>query len=160
MQFRSTVSRPAPAGPPEAFNTYRVRTPILHLRDVPCSAAHCGAYHNGWDTIVDYSTALGQAQAQFIATQSGRRYVAGHYATGAPDSFTPGPGPGSVVVFRFEPGQTCFNRHQVNDGPMDLIVARGDWRRSEVIRRHTRPIDWVEDCAEAVDRFNQRRKRG
>lgn len=164
MRFTSTSSRPQPAAPPDAFNTYTVRTPIQYLRDVDCRTARCPDYEHGWRTHLDVEHSPKAAElAEWIRHQSGRRYREGWTTTDADGTvnFIEGARPpGETAVFVFPPGQECFRPHTVNDGPIDLLVSRGDWRRSEPIRRHTRPADWVEDCAEAVDRFNQQRKKG
>lgn len=165
MTIKLTSSGPSRIPSPipvDAFDTYRVRTPAQSRRTVQCETFGCGAWANGWITIADEATPLGQAQAHYIRTQSGRRFTEGWL--NAYMDFQAGAGPAGVATaFQFPAGQTCFVEHEVTDGPVNLMVCRGDWRANlsrQVLRVHTRTMDWVEDCAEAVDRFNTQRKRG
>jgi hypothetical protein len=64
-----------------------------------------------------------------------------------------------ITVFRFETGQRCFAEHRTR--PEFYAVWAGDWRANlGVIRRHTRPIDWVEDFCEHLGQLADAHARG
>lgn len=108
-------------------NTHRkyrlVRPPDDNYRPETCPAVQCPAYLKGWVSAVDLSSDLGQRQAAYIRTLSGRAFT----------EETPG-------RFYFEAGQSCFQTHWVRQ---DIFLADQ--------RLHTRGVDWVEDLAEHQD---------
>jgi hypothetical protein len=122
------------AGDPSDYQSYR----ISFGRDVTvkgaCERVECPAWKFGWDTAVDEQTDLGKAQAAYIRTQSGRTFKEMKSETGQ-------------TVFRFEPHQRCFAEHKTR--PEVFSVRLGDFRANYgLLRRHTRALDWAEDCAE------------
>jgi hypothetical protein len=102
---------------------------------------------------VDERTELGAEQARYIRRNSGRAFVESREGE-AGDGLT---------VFDFAPGQDCFKRgdHRL---PLErepiLTVHRGDWRGMQLLRRHIRDVDWVEDFAEHQDRLMTALERG
>lgn len=135
--------RPEPVGPVHAYKSYEIVSPIsTHYRDGTCDEAGCLAQRHGWRTVVDESTELGQRQAHYIRTQSGRRFTEERTAAGLTD-------------FIFEPGQRCFAVHKVPlERPEIYVVRGGDWRAQVGQPRiHTSPDAWVNDFAEHQDRI-------
>lgn len=140
--------RVPPALPAEHMQTYRILSPPDTVMVAACKAVGCAAWRNGWDTTVDESTELGQAQAQYIRSRARRTFR--EYRTTA-----------GLTVFRFESGQRCFAEHKTR--PEIFAVTGGDWRgnpRGTPPRRHTRPVDWVEDCALTLDAVKAAKDRG
>lgn len=131
-----------------AMRTYAVRAPLeTHWRTASCQEVDCEAYQNGWVTVLDLSTELGEQQARYIKFHSGRHYtVEENYP---------------LVTLTFPPEQQCFRPHQL---PLErdpvLIVRDGDWRGNPTGNRrvHTRVDDWVDDFAtnqiSVAERFN------
>lgn len=135
-----------PVLPVGAYQTYSVTSPRDTTVRAACEQVDCWAWRNGWETTVDESTPLGQFQASYIRTQSGRTFREMHSALG-------------LTVFRFEPGQRCFTEHKTR--PEFYLVRGGDWRQNlGLIRRHTRPIDWVEDMGENLQTIADQQQKG
>jgi hypothetical protein len=135
-----------PAGPVTAYKTYRIISPADRMVKTACEDAGCLAWRYGWETRVDEGTELGRAQAAYIRHQSGRTFREIRTAEG-------------LTVFRFEPYQRCFAEHRTR--PEVYLVRGGDWRRDlGLIRRHTRPADWVEDFGEHQQRIADQQRRG
>ena len=141
--FQQEPFRFTPAGPPAAYKTYTMLRPAeTHTRPVNCETADCDRQANGWVTTINETTLLGQKQAYYIRTQSGRRYIE-----------VDGDG---VTLFTFPADQECFETHTVDlDKPSTWIVRGGDWRGNprRTGRVHDRPEHWVEDFAEHQDRL-------
>jgi hypothetical protein len=142
-----------PALPVERMKTYELDAPpATHFRAAPCEHPDvtCQAHAHGWSTTVDITTELGQQQANYIRSMSGRRYVEVRAE-------------GGLTTFTFEPGQRCFRsaEHRI---PLErepaYRVLYGDWRGSELARTHARAADWVEDFAEHQDGIKTARERG
>jgi hypothetical protein len=131
-------TRLPPAGPSEAYTTYELSAPLqTHYRAGTCEEAGCLAFHKGWTSHIDESTALGQAQAAYIRRSSGRRFTEQRASDG-------------TTEFVFEPGQRCFrsDEHRVPLEREPLYVVRhGDYRRSRIERQHRSADDWVDDFA-------------
>lgn len=126
-----------PAGPAHAYKTYAISSPIAtHTRPGTCEEAGCLAYWHGWQTSVDEATELGQRQAHYIRTMSGRRFTERRTEIG-------------LTAFTFEAGQKCFAEHRVSlDRPELYIVREGDWRgnpRGTDAYVHSGPDAWVND---------------
>jgi hypothetical protein len=140
-----------PALPAGAYRTYQIIAPLdTHFRAGTCEEAHCPAYLNGFRTVVDEATELGQQQAHYIREMSGRRYV---------EEKTPA----GLTEFTFQAGQQCFSPHQVRlERPEHFVVRDGDWRGNPTGRRveHTAVGFWVEDFAEHQERINNAIERG
>lgn len=135
-----------PQGPAEAYQTFSVKSRPDRAVKTVCERVHCQAWREGWESVIDESTDLGKAQAQYIRTQSGRTFRELH---------TEG-----LTVFRFESGQRCFAEHQTI--PELYLVRDGDHRGNPTGQRriHTRPGDWVEHMQEEFGRFDEDRRRG
>jgi hypothetical protein len=66
---------------------------------------------------------------------------------------------GGLTVFRFDSGQRCFANHQTR--PESYAVLGGDWRSyTGILRRHTRPADFVEDFGEHQQLIADEREEG
>lgn len=138
-----------PQGPPQAYKTYSVVSPVAtHFRDASCEEVGCVNAVHGWVTDVDESTQLGQQQAYYIRRESGRRFVEEH-----PDS--------GLTRFVFAPDQECFAQHKTRvDRPERFLVRPGDWRVSARPYEHTRPELWLEDFAENQQTLADRVREG
>ena len=136
--------RPDPVGPVHAYKSYEIVSPLsTHYRDGTCDEAGCLAQRHGWRTVVDESTELGQRQAHYIRTQSGRRFTEERTAAGLTD-------------FTFEPGQRCFASHKVPlERPELYVVRAGDHRGNPTgeVRKHSGPDSWVDDFATHQERI-------
>ena len=142
--------RPPAVLPVTAYTTYQIAAPLsTHWRPATCAEVGCGAYRHGWRTPVDPTTDKGAAQAYYIRSVSGRRFVEDRDESGR-------------LVFTFEPGQQCFTQHQQPLEREPIYLRRGgDWRGNPTGEQlvHRRPEHWVEDFTEhqqrLVDRINQ-----
>lgn len=148
---RSELMYPDKHLPPALRTTYQLLAPLeTHWRPATCAEVDCPAYLYGWLTVVDPASDLGQRQAHYIRTQSGRK-------------FTEEPTPGGIE-FRFEPGQICFRQHQAPLEREPLYVVRGGDHRGDPLgigaREHTRPEYWVEDFAEHQQALADAHERG
>jgi hypothetical protein len=141
------LTRIEPAGPAQAYKTYAVAAPSDRLVVTACEDAGCLAWRHGWETVLDESTDLGRAQADYIRQQSGRTFTeSNHY-------------PGRLTVFRFASRQRCFAEHRTR--PVTFSVRRGDWRGDfGLIRRFGRGADFVEDFGEHQQRLADQLERG
>jgi hypothetical protein len=101
-----------------------------------CADAGCEAWEHGWETLVDETTTLGQAQAAYIRGKSGRMFS---------ELRTRG-----LTVFRFEPRQRCFAEHRTRPG---RYLVRG-------VREHASLGDWIDDAAGHVTSIEDQRKKG
>lgn len=133
-----------PRLPASQVMTYSVIAPKdTHWRQATCEEVNCGHSRDGWKTIVDESTTLGQMQAHFIRKESGRQFTAER-------------GEDGLTVFTFTSGQPCFQRHQIKLDRQELYLVRGGDKRGNPTgfrRQHTRPEHWVEDMQENQDRL-------
>lgn len=136
-----------PQGPPQAYQTFSVRSrPDKAVRTV-CEQVACQAWRQGWESSIDERTDLGKAQAAYIRTESGRTFREMRTEAG-------------LTVFRFESGQRCFADHKTR--PELYLVRDGDFRGNPTgqRRQHVRAADWVDDMQEQLGRFNEDRRRG
>lgn len=140
-----------PLLPAAGYKTYQITSPIpTHFAETTCAEVNCTAFEFGWVTRIDESTQLGQQQAYYIRSQSGRKFEVTRDPMG-------------LTLFAFESGQQCFATHKRKlDRPEVYSVRDGDWRGNPFGTRptiHTRPEYWVEDFAEhqqgVADRMNQ-----
>lgn len=138
------MNRITPAGPAHAYKTYSITSPVsTHFRTGSCEEAGCLAHRHGWQTTVDEATELGQRQAHYIRSSSGRRFAQERTEAG-------------LTAFTFEAGQRCFATHKVPLERPELYVVRGgDWRANPTgeHRTHANAQDWVEDFGEHQDRI-------
>lgn len=140
------LTRITPNAPVTAFQTYRIVSPPDRAVRAACEQVGCPAWLHGWETRVDERTDLGQAQAAYIRTQSGRTFRELTTAEG-------------LTVFRFANRQRCFAEHRTR--PETYLVRGGDWRRDlGVLRQHQRGRDWVEDFSLHQDRLADQQRRG
>lgn len=124
-----------------ATRDYTVRMPPDRWVKAACEQVGCEARRYGWDSLVDESTRLGRAQADYIRTQSGRTFR----EMRAPDGLT---------VFRFEPGQRCFAEHRTR--PARLLVASG----GRLLAEHTSLAFLAEDYTQHCGRLAAQFERG
>lgn len=140
-----------PQMPVGAYKTYTVTSPLsTHSRAGTCEEADCVNHATGWRTAVDESTDLGQQQARYVRSDSGRACTEYRDETG-------------LTVFEFQPGQQCFTAHRI---PLErepfYVVRGGDWRGNPTgeRRQHARADDWVDDFATHQDRLADRLGQG
>lgn len=157
--------RVEPQGPVQAYQTYRVAAPLgSHWRYATCAEFGCERWRDGWLTVVDERTDLGLAQAAYIRAEC--LSVLAPAQPGDPRRrYTESKDEAGQTVFAFGPGQTCFDNgvpHRLRiERPEIYLVRGGDWRASTgLIRRHSRPEEWVEDFAGHQDRLATIRNRG
>jgi hypothetical protein len=110
-----------------------------------CEQIGCRRWRKGWATAVDVSTELGRRQAAHIRCGGTRRDYTELTGT-VREQIVGRDAPVELVVFRFEPGQRCFEEHKTRP---TLYVVRDLGQ----FRRHRRPADWVEDFAEHQDKL-------
>lgn len=142
--------RVRPKMSPGAYRSFEVRSPLAtHYRNATCREVECQHYLGGWTSPIDVATEQGRKWAVAIR-RSGRRYT---YEQS-----------GTIVTFRFSPGQICFQApHKVPVGRPELYVVRdGDWRGNPTGRRDvvTRPSEFVERMAENLDVLNSALRQG
>jgi hypothetical protein len=138
----------------DAYKTYEIAAPLpSHFRPGTCAEVDCEHYLRGWQTAIDESSNLGQAQAYHIRQRAGRAY-------------TEARGEHGLTVFTFPPGQPCFRagEHRVSLERDPLFLVRGgDWRgnpRGVPTRQHASAEDWRDDFGEHQDRIATTIERG
>ena len=128
-----------PKGSPQAYKTYALFQPKkTHTRVATCQEVECDAYANGWKTIVDVSTKLGQKQANYIRLHSGRSFSVTYQTA-------------TLIHFVFKPGQKCFREHRVSLQREPIFkIKGGDWRGNPLsVPTHiVKPQSWVDDFGE------------
>lgn len=139
-----------PKMPVHAYKTFQVSSPLTtHFKEATCQEVDCRNYRDGWTSTVDVSTVQGRDAANYIRMKSGRTYA---YETA-----------GTLVIFKFPPGQKCFAKHKVPVGRPEIYVVRGgDWRGNPTreVKKHTRPEHWVEEFALHQDKLLTRFEQG
>lgn len=80
------------------MQAYRIYSPPDRRLKAACEQVRCHNRQFGWESAIDEATPLGRAQAHYIRHQSGRTFTERRTAAG-------------LTVFRFEPGQRCFDEH-------------------------------------------------
>jgi hypothetical protein len=155
------MSRIVPALPAAGYQTYQISAPLAtHWQPATCAEVDCPDHLNGWQTVVDETTELGQRQAHAIRRLLGRRF------TEEPGGFGIAQVPSAgMTVFTFEAGQKCFRGpHKKRiEREERFFVTGGDWRGNPAgmpRRVHTKPDFWVEDMAGALDGVRRIRERG
>ncbi|SCK20075.1 hypothetical protein YUYDRAFT_02079 [Streptomyces sp. ScaeMP-e48] len=145
MQQLNRVDRQLLA--PGAYQTYSIAQPSDTLVRAACEQAGCQAWARGWQSTIDESTPLGQQQAAYIRSQSGRTFREQRTTAG-------------LTVFTFEAHQRCFTEHQTR--PQLFAVRDGDWRGNPTgrTRQHQRAEDWVEDFGEHQLRLSDQQQKG
>jgi hypothetical protein len=141
------VNRIDPNLPVSQYQTYSITAPTDSTIVAACEQVACPAWANGWDSVIDERTELGQQQAAYIRGQSRRTFREMKTDAG-------------LTVFRFEAHQRCFEEHRTR--PEIYLVRDGDWRGNPTgrQRQHTRPADWVEDMTENQGRIVDLQQKG
>jgi hypothetical protein len=139
-----------PKLPAHAVKTYAVLQPLdSHFRVADCTEVGCLQNANGWDSVLDVSTVKGARAAEYIRSEAGRAYTVVET--------------GTIVRFRFPPGQRCFHEHHLPlERPALFVVRDGDWRgnpRGTPARRLS-DADWVDDFANHQQRIADRLEQG
>jgi hypothetical protein len=142
-----TVNRIEPNLPVSSYQTFSITAPQDTTIVAACEQVACPAWQFGWESKVDETTELGQQQAAYIRTKSGRTFREMKTDAG-------------LTVFRFEAHQRCFAEHRTR--PEIYVVRDGDWRGNPTGRRrtHQRPADWVEDFGEHQQRIVDQQQKG
>lgn len=142
-----TINRIPPNLPVGDYQTYSISRQRDTTVVAACEQVECAAWLHGWESQIDESTQLGQQQAAYIRTRSGRTFREQRTGDG-------------LTVFRFEAHQRCFAEHRTN--PEIYLVRDGDWRGNPTGRRrnHTQSADWVEDMAENQGRLIDLKQKG
>ena len=135
-----------PRLPAHAMTTYRLYRPAEKPSTTTCQKAGCLAYRHGWDTTLDLAKPE-HAKAAAVIRASSR-------------TFTEVSGGGTIVVFRFEPGQTCFAVHRTAVQYIRRGGAPGLGNPRQELFVHRSPGDWVEDFAEHQDKLAEAVKAG
>jgi hypothetical protein len=150
MNMRGAVAlnRPVPKLGPQAYKSYSWRQPLqTHFRRVTCADVRCAEYVNGWVTVVDTATELGQRQYDYLSRDRTRSPHAEKTGT-------------SLVSFTYPPGSQPFDstRHEhyrpIGYEPVTVVHGgdfRGNPRRDPP--RIMRPQDWVDDFANHQERL-------
>lgn len=143
--------RIAPSAPVNAYKTFQIIAPLsTHFREASCEEVNCGSFLNGFRSVIDESTELGQQQAHYIRKLSRRKFTEEKQASG-------------LTVFTFESGQNCFTKHQTRlERPEHFVVRDGDWRGNPTGKRyvHTNSELWVEDFADHQENIKRVIERG
>ena len=134
-----------PRMPVQAYRTWSVKSrPDKRVRTV-CERVGCRRWREGWESLIDESTQMGQQQAAFIR---GSRRTFREQRNGA-----------GLTVFRFEPYQRCFEDHQTM--PEKYLVRGGDHRGVVgKVRVHQRAADWVEHVQQHMGLLLDERDKG
>jgi hypothetical protein len=144
--FNQEPFRLTPTVGPEHMRSFSIRAPLeTHWRKATCAEVNCQHYLRGWASEVDESIDLGQFQASYIRTESGRGFRESRTESG-------------LTRFEFLPGQRCFHsdEHRVRDNDVaELYVVRdGDWRgnplRTPAVRLSA--DGWVNEFGENQER--------
>lgn len=140
------LTRITPAGQPGDYRTFTIVSPTDRSVVAACSQVGCLEWRNGWQSVIDESTQLGQGQAAYIRSESRRTFREQRTSAG-------------LTVFTFESGQRCFAEHRTR--PEIYAVRGGDWReQTSPARSHQRPADWVEDFQENQGNLADLQRRG
>jgi len=136
------------------YKTFQFRKGIAtRTRKATCEEVECPNYINGWVTVIDESTDLGQSQGYYIRKNSGRVFTEERQENG-------------TTKFTFRALQPCFaaEKHEVPLETKELYVVKdGDWRgnpRGTTPRKHSRPEHWVEEFAEHQDKLKTAIEKG
>lgn len=114
-----------------------------HFRPATCAEVDCVYYLEGWVSVIDEATDLGQARAYYFRHQQTRSFTESRREV---DGVV-------MTVFTFAPGQRCFRTHEkALARPQIHISRRGDWRGIIGERFiYDRPDQWQEDLALHLD---------
>ena len=142
------------AGPPGAYDAYRLSAPIqTHRRPATCAEVECKHHLEGWVTRVDEATTDGRRlsdgafvggsiAAAWIRNMSDRHYSEHRDPTG-------------LTVFTFPAGQDCF---RVADHTVPLerepFYTRTRGSAPHAVTGYDRADQWVDDFAANQDRLS------
>lgn len=122
--------------------SHRILNPRdTHFRPATCAEVDCDHYLHGWRSLIDESTDLGQRQAHYIRTKSGRGFTERRDEAG-------------ITEFTFEAGQACFraSEHRTNVGRKPLFVVDSLNDSGRVSRRlHSSADPWADDLHGHLD---------
>jgi hypothetical protein len=148
------LSRVTPPMGAASFTSYSMRYPLsTHWRRAACAEVECKGWRNGWQTVVDTSTDLGQRQYDYLVRDRSRPPRI--EKTGV-----------TQWTFSYGPGFPCFRQaeHRIKiSRPPLLLRTGGDWRGNP---RGTAPVvhgstdSWAEDFSAHQDRLATLIKRG
>jgi len=146
------MNRITPGLPVQAYRTFEISSPLAtHWAPATCAEVDCDHYVNGWTSVIDESTDLGQQQAHYIRHDTSRRHREERQ-------------PNGMTAFTFEPGQRCFgaSKHQVPVGRPEVYLSRGgDWRGTTgQPLQHSGPEGWLDEFQTNQDRLHTLIERG
>lgn len=148
---RRGLKRARPAGPVNAYASFRVANPrATHTRPATCAEVDCQPFLNGFMATCNEATDLGRRQAAYLRE---------HRRDGRERN-----GPGGTE-FLFPPGSRCLatNHRVLIDRPPLCLIRPGDWRGNPAGRSGVRQVgveEWVERFALNQDKVAERVKRG
>lgn len=121
---------------------YRILNPIdSHFRPATCEEVSCQHFLEGWQSLIDESTNLGQKQAHYIREESGRGFTEHRSEAG-------------LTVFTFPPGQRCFAaaQHRTNVGLRPVFAVDRVNDSGRIARRvHSSADSWGDDLHTHTD---------
>lgn len=125
---------------------YSITAPkSTHWRPATCAEVECEQYINGWRTVIDESTDLGQRQAAYIRHTSGRHYV--EERTSA-----------LLTLFTFPAGQNCFGAdHKVRLERPEIFTVKKDLTVPGRGYVHSGPDSWLDDFATHQEKLKKER---
>lgn len=148
------LNRIPPRLGPEHYKTYHQTLPLsTHWRPATCEETDCPDWLNGFVTVVDTGTELGQKQFDFLTHDRKRSFVMNRVGE-------------RLVEFHYKPGTICmrWDEHRLPIGrPPLYLVTGGDWRgnpRRTPTVRHRTVEHWVEDFSIHQDRIATAVQRG
>ena len=141
----SVLNGRVPLLTPDRLVTYKISAPIRsHWRPATCAEYECKAFREGFMMLIDTGTELGKRQHYYLTHDTSRSCRVEEAGAG-------------LYKFIYGPGNTCFNsaEHRIRIGrPSNYLVLKGSAQQPVgLIRRHTSPEDWAEDCAERTNRI-------
>lgn len=146
------MNRIPPKMPAHCYKTYVIGRPLkpAFWRKATCEEVDCKNWRNGWKSIFDLSTPLGQKQARYVRDHSGRSYVVEGQV-------------GTLVTLVFAAGQTCFNEHKtaIERDPL-FVIREGDFRGNprEIAPLRLSPIAWRDNFGEHQETLAEAARRG
>lgn len=140
--LRTVNGRIPPNLPPQAYKSYSWRQPLrTHFHRVNCEDYGCKSYRNGWVTLVDISTELGQAQYHYLTHDKSRRHIMERI--------------GGLISFTFPPGQEFFDgspehqHYRLTGYDPVMLIHGGDFRGNPrgTPTQVMRSEDWLDSFA-------------
>lgn len=156
MSFSQVPSRPTPALPPGAYQSYELSAPATtHRRPASCEEFGCDHYAKGWATTVQAAS-----EDEALLLRACRGEVDGRRRRALQIKQ-----PSGFVQYVFEPGQPCFSagKHTVHNDREAIGIRRaGDHRGnpSGEILVHSNLDNWVEDFGEHQQNLSDAAEKG